>query len=260
MSVLDSMRLDGTAAFVTGASRGLGRAAAIAMAEAGADLALAATNEEKLEETAEEIRALGRRTVVCPLDLKSPAAVKEAVDRAVAELGRLDIVVNAAGVCHRVPTIEMPDEMMMETFEVNVYGTLYVCRAAAAHMQKSEVQKSGGGRIVNFGSVAGTRGRTDLSIYGASKAAVMNLTKSLALDWAALGIRVNCIAPGQFDTDMGWPLREDPELKKKFLARVPLGYMANPNEVGALTVYLSSRASAFMTGSVILLDGGISLL
>ena len=154
----------------------------------------------------------------------------------------------------------MSDEAMMETFEINVYGTMYVCRAAAAHMQKGEVQKSGGGRIVNFGSVAGVRGRTDLSIYGASKAAVMNLTKSLALDWAPLGIRANCIAPGQFDTDMGWPLREDPALKKKFLERVPLRVIAKPEEIGALTVYLSSNASAFMTGSVILLDGGISLL
>ncbi|MEE9275442.1 MAG: SDR family oxidoreductase [bacterium] len=260
MSAQRAGTLEGAAAFVTGASRGLGQASALALAEAGADLALAATNAGALEELAGRVREMGRRAVVCPFDLQEAGAAREAVDRAEEELGRLDIVVNAAGYCLRSPTLDVSDEELHHSFAVNVYGPYHVCRAAAPHMQKPEVRKAGGGRIVNFGSVAGVRGRADLSVYGPSKAAVMNLTQHLAIEWAPVGIRVNAISPGQFDTDMGLPLREDPGMLEAYLKRVPLSRMALPKEIGPLVVYLSSEESAFMTGSVLTIDGGLTIL
>ena len=259
MTFFDSMRLDGAAAFVTGASRGLGRAAALALAEAGADVALAATGAEGLEETAEGVRAMGRRASLHAFDVADPGAARAAVDEAARALGRLDIAVNGAGVCPRVPPLETPDGVVRRIFEVNVFGTLAVCQAAVPHMREPGVQRAGGGRIVNVGSVAGMRGRTDAAVYAASKAAVHNLTQSLALDWAPMGIRVNAIAPGQFDTDMGQPTVGDPKALEAFLQHVPLRRVARPGEMGALVVYLCARASAFMTGSVIVLDGGLSL-
>ena len=134
--------------FITGASRGLGRACALALAEAGADVALAATNTDALEEVAGEVRKLGRSAVICPLDISGSASARSAVGKAARELGRLDILVNAAGICPRVTCLEMSDEEMQTTFEVNVFGTFYVCTEAAKHMQEAAVQKSGGGRIV----------------------------------------------------------------------------------------------------------------
>ena len=259
MSVLDSFQLNGAAAFVSGASRGLGNASALALAEAGADIALGATNESALEETAEAIRAMGRKAVVCPLDIAEPGSARGAVDRAAQELGRLDILVNAAGICPRVSSLDMPDEEMRQTFEVNVFGTFYVCTAAARHMRKSEVQKAGGGRIVNFGSVAGVRARKNVPVYAASKAAVNNLTQSLAAEFAPFNIRVNAVVPGQFDTDMGAPLMNDPEALAAYVEKIPLGRVGQPEEIPGLVVYLCSNASSYVTGSIMIMDGGLTL-
>ncbi len=259
MSVLDSMRLDGSAAFVIGASRGLGRASALALAEVGADLALGATNEKMLEETAGAVRAMGRKAVICPLDITDPASARGAVDRAAEELGRLDILVNAAGYCPRVSSLDMTDEEMRRTFEVNTFGTFYVCTAAARHMQKPGVQETGGGRIVNFGSVAGVRARKNVPVYAAAKAAVNNYTQSLAAELAPLNIRVNAVVPGQFDTDMGAPLMNDPAALAAYVERIPLGRVGQPEEIPALVVYLCSNASSYVTGSVAVIDGGLTL-
>lgn len=259
MSVLDLMDLNGSAAFVTGASRGLGRASALALAEMGADLALGATNRETLDETAETVRAMGRKTAICPMDIADPVSARGAVDRAAEELGRLDILVNAAGVCHRVSSLNMTDDEMRRTFEVNVFGTFYVCTAVARHMRKPEVQNSGGGRIVNFGSIAGVRARKNVPVYAASKAAVNNYTQSLATEFAPLNIRVNAVVPGQFDTDMGAPLINDPEALAAYVERIPLGRVGMPEEIPALVVYLCSNASSYVTGSVAIIDGGLTL-
>ncbi|MFC1491285.1 SDR family NAD(P)-dependent oxidoreductase [Nitrospinota bacterium] len=253
------MKLDGKAAFVTGASRGLGRACALALAEVGSDVALGATKADSLESVAQDIRALGREAAICPLDISDPVSARGAVDRAAQELGRLDILVNAAGICYRVPCLNMSDEDMRKTFEVNVFGNFYVCTAAATHMQKLEVQESGGGRIVTFGSVAGLRARPNVPIYGASKSAVQVLTQSMAADWAPLGIRVNAVIPGQFDTDMGAPLINDPAALAAYLQRMPAGRVAQPDELTALVVYLCSEASSYVTGSLVVVDGGLTL-
>ncbi len=259
MGVLEKMNLDGKAAYVTGASRGLGRACALALAESGANVALGATSSDSLEPVVQEIRELGRSAAVCPLDISDSESARGAVNRAAQELGRLDILVNAAGICERVSCLNMPDEDMRKTFEVNVFGTFYVCTAAAAHMRKPEIRESGGGRIVTFGSVAGLRARTNVPVYGASKSAVQILTQSMAADWASLGIRVNAVIPGQFDTDMGAPLMNDPAALSDYVKRIPAGRVGQPDEIPGLVVYLCSGASSYVTGSLIVIDGGLTL-
>jgi NAD(P)-dependent dehydrogenase (short-subunit alcohol dehydrogenase family) len=259
MNVQEQIKLDGKTAFITGASRGLGRACALALAEAGADVALAATNTDALEDVAGEVRKLGRAAVISPLDISGSASARSAVGRAAQELGRLDILVNAAGICPRATCLEMSDEEMRTTFEVNVFGTFYVCTEAAKHMQEAAVQKSGGGRIVTFGSVAGIRARPNVPIYGASKSAVQTLSQSMAADWASIGIRVNTIIPGQFDTDMGAPLMNDPDALAAYTKRIPLGRVGQPHEMPGLVVYLCSDASSYVTGGMFIMDGGLTL-
>lgn len=259
MSVAEKMNLEGAAAFVTGASRGLGRASALALAEAGADVALGATREDLLEEVAGAVRAMGRRAAVCPLDVSDPVSARDVLDRAVGEMGRLDILVNAAGVCPRVPALGTSDGELADTFAVNVYGTFYLCTAAVPHMQKPEVQRSGGGRIVNFGSVAGLRARPGLPVYAAAKAAVHNLTQSFAADWAPLGIRVNAVVPGQYDTDMGASLMNDPEALAAYVKKMPMGRVGSPEEMPAMVLYLCSNASSYVTGALMIMDGGLTL-
>ncbi|HBK80965.1 MAG TPA: hypothetical protein DDZ83_15055 [Nitrospinae bacterium] len=259
MSVAEKMNLEGAAAFVTGASRGLGRASALALAEAGADVALGATREDLLEEVAGAVRAMGRRAAVCPLDVSDPVSARDALDRAAGEMGRLDILVNAAGVCPRVPALGTSDGELADTFAVNVYGTFYLCTAAVPHMQKPEVQRSGGGRIVNFGSVAGLRARPGLPVYAAAKAAVHNLTQSFAADWAPLGIRVNAVVPGQYDTDMGASLMNDPEALAAYVKKMPMGRVGSPEEMPAMVLYLCSNASSYVTGALMIMDGGLTL-
>ncbi len=253
------MDMTGAAAFVTGASRGLGRASALALADAGVDLALGATREDLLEETAEAVRAKGRRAVVCPLDMADAASVRGAVEAAAEAMGRLDILVNAAGVCPRVSALDTSDEEFEQTFAVNVHGAFRLCTAVVPHMRKPEVQKTGGGRIVTFGSVAGLRARPGLPVYAASKAAVHSLTQSFAADWASLGIRVNAIVPGQFDTDMGAPLMNDPEALAAYVKKMPLGRVGSPGEMPSLVVYLCSPASSYVTGALFVMDGGLTL-
>ena len=259
MSVAEKMNLEGAAAFVTGASRGLGRASALALAEAGADVALGATREDRLEEVAGAVRAMGRQAAVCPLDVSDPVSARDALDRAAGEMGRLDILVNAAGVCPRVPALGTSDGELADTFAVNVYGTFYLCTAAVPHMQKPEVQRSGGGRIVNFGSVAGLRARPGLPVYAAAKAAVHNLTQSFAADWAPLGIRVNAVVPGQYDTDMGASLMNDPEALAAYVKKMPMGRVGSPEEMPAMVLYLCSNASSYVTGALMIMDGGLTL-
>jgi NAD(P)-dependent dehydrogenase (short-subunit alcohol dehydrogenase family) len=174
-------------------------------------------------------------------------------------MGRLDILVNAAGVCPRTPALSTSDGELAGTFAVNVYGTFYLCTAAVPHMLKPEVQQSGGGRIVNFGSVAGLRARPGLPVYAAAKAAVHNLTQSFAADWAPLGSRVNAVVPGQYDTDMGAPLMNDPEALAAYVKKMPLGRVGSPKEMPGMVLYLCSNASSYVTGALMVMDGGLTL-
>ena len=259
MNLKNKFNLEGKVAFISGGSRGLGKACALALAEFGASIALGATDEEKLIKVSGEIKELGSNVITCPMDIANPDSVKKAIDIAAKDFGKLDILVNAAGIWPRVPCLEMSEEEMEKTFQINTFGTFYICNAAANHMKQKIVSDNGGGRIVNFGSVAGFRARPNVPIYAASKAAVHVLTQSIAVDWAKYGIRANVVIPGQFDTDMGAPLMNDPNALEEYVKRIPASRVGQPEELPSLVIYLCSDASSYVTGGLFPMDGGLTL-
>jgi len=251
--VLETLRIDGKAAIVTGASRGLGRAMALALAEAGADVAVAARSVPDLEETAHQIEKLGRRAVVVPTDVTDYTQVEALVGRTVEALGGLDIVVNNSGIARVSPVAEMPPEEFRRTIEVNLIGVFNGCRAAAPRLI---AQRSG--KVVNLASVLGQAGLAGYAAYGASKGGVIALTRCLAVEWARHGVQVNAIAPGWFVTDMNAEAFGDPRVRERLLRDVPARRTGRLEEIGPLLVYLASPASDYMTGQTVFLDGGHS--
>ena len=247
------MMLAGNVAVVTGASRGLGRAIAQALAEAGADVALAARSKKDLEDTARQVQERGRRALVVPTDVASYAEVEALMQRTVRGLGRLDIVVNNAGVAKVAPLAEMTPEDWRLTVDVNLTGVFNSCRAAAPHLI---AQKSG--KVINIASVLGQVGLPGYTIYAATKGGVIALTRALGVEWARHGIQVNAIAPGWFATDMTDPAFADPKINARLTRDIPMRRTGRPEEIGPLAVYLASAASGFMTGQTIYLDGGHS--
>ena len=250
---LEAFGLDGKVAVVTGASRGLGRAMALALASAGADVAVAARSKTDLEETAHAAVGLGRRAVVLPTDVTDYAQVEALVARTVAELGRLDIVVNNSGVAHVAPVAEMAPEDFRRTVEVNLIGVFNGCRAAA-----STLIAQGSGKVINLASVLGAAGLPGYAAYSASKGGVIALTRALGVEWARHGIQVNAIAPGWFVTDMNADAFGDAKVRDRLLRDVPMRRTGRLDEIGPLVVYLASAASDYMTGQTVFLDGGHS--
>ena len=240
------MSLAGRVAVVTGASRGLGRAIALALAEAGADLALAARAKRDLEDTGALVQRAGRRALVAPTDVASYAEVEALMGRAVRELGRLDIVVNNAGVAKVAPLAEMTPDDWRFMVDANLTGVFNGCRAAAPHLI---AQKSG--KVINVASVLGQVGLPGYTLYAATKGGVIALTRALGVEWARHGIQVNAIAPGWFATDMTDPAFSDPKINERLTRDIPMRRIGRP-------IYLASDASAFMTGQTIFLDGGHS--
>jgi len=247
------MSLAGRVAVVTGASRGLGRAIALALAEAGADVALAARAKRDLEDTGALVQRAGRRALVAPTDVASYAEVEALMGRAVRELGRLDIVVNNAGVAKVAPLAEMTPDDWRFMVDANLTGVFNGCRAAAPHLI---AQKSG--KVINVASVLGQVGLPGYTIYAATKGGVIAFTRALGVEWARHGIQVNAIAPGWFATDMTDPAFSDPKINERLTRDIPMRRIGRPEEIGPLAVYLASQASAFMTGQTIFLDGGHS--
>jgi NAD(P)-dependent dehydrogenase (short-subunit alcohol dehydrogenase family) len=247
------MSLAGRVAVVTGASRGLGRAIALALAEAGADVALAARAKRDLEDTGALVQRAGRRALVAPTNVATYAEVEALMGRAVRELGRLDIVVNNAGVAKVAPLAEMTPDDWRFMVDANLTGVFNGCRAAAPHLI---AQKSG--KVINVASVLGQVGLPGYTIYAATKGGVIALTRALGVEWARHGIQVNAIAPGWFATDMTDPAFSDPKINERLTRDIPMRRIGRPEEIGPLAVYLASAASAFMTGQTIFLDGGHS--
>ena len=248
MPVLERSRLHGRRAFVTGASRGIGRAIGLALAEAGADVALAARDETRLTKLAAEIEALSRRAHVVPLDLASLEAIRPAIDAAAETLGGLDILVNNAGVTYR-DGFEIHDPAEFDRmFDINLGAVLFASQAARPHLAAA-----GGGVIVNIGSIAGTKGT---GLYGASKEAVHSLTRGFSREYANDRIRVVALAPGQVYTDMGARVRANPDEMKTLLHHTAQARVADPSEIAAAVVYLASPAADFVTGATIAIDGG----
>jgi NAD(P)-dependent dehydrogenase (short-subunit alcohol dehydrogenase family) len=248
-----ALRLDGRVAIVTGASRGLGRAMAVALAEAGADVAVAARARPDLEETARLVTAAGRRAIVVETDVTAYPQVEALVRRSIAELGGLHVVVNNSGIARVAPVAQMSPEDFRATLEVNLVGVFNGCRAAAAHLL---AQKAG--KIINISSVLGQVGLAGYSAYAASKSGVMGFTRALAAEWARHGIQVNALAPGWFVTEMNADAFADEGTRDRLLRDVPLRRTGRLDEIGPLVVYLASAASDFMTGQTLFLDGGQS--
>jgi NAD(P)-dependent dehydrogenase (short-subunit alcohol dehydrogenase family) len=255
MSVLDSFSLAGRTAIVTGGYRGLGLAFARGLAEAGADVVIGARDEDASVAAAATLAAETGRTVVgIGLDVADQDSAERAVESALAATGRLDIVVNNAGACFHRPALEVPADEWREVFDTNVHGLWLMSQVAGRHFAAQ-----GKGNIVNIGSISAqivNRPQWQPA-YNASKAAVHQLTKSLAAEWAPLGIRVNAVAPGYVKTEMA-PV-DDPQYKPRWIDDAPMQRYALPEEIAPTVVYLASDASSFMTGSVVVIDGGYTL-
>jgi len=238
---------------ITGASRGLGRAIALALADAGADVALAGRSKDALAETAQRATASGRRALVVPTDVASYAEVEGLIQRTIHELGRLDVVVNNAGVAKVAPLAEMTSEDWRFMLDVNLTGVFNGCRAAAPHLI---AQKSG--KVINVASVLGGVGLPGYTIYGATKGGVIALTRALGVEWARHNVQVNAIAPGWFATDMTHEAFADSRINERLTRDIPARRIGRADEIGPLAVYLASASSDFMTGQTLFLDGGHS--
>jgi NAD(P)-dependent dehydrogenase (short-subunit alcohol dehydrogenase family) len=251
--VLNSFDLTGKRALVTGASRGLGLAFSLALAQAGADVALAARGDTA--EAAGSIAAeTGRKTVSITADITQRADAERMIAETVDGLGGLDILVNNAGLCYHREALEVPDSEWHQVYDVNVHG-LWMASTAAAKV----MIPAGGGTIVNVGSISAlivNRPQWQPA-YNSSKAAVHQLTKSLAAEWAPHGIRINALAPGYVKTDMA-PV-DEPQFQVHWVQDPPMQRYATPEEIAPSVIYLASEASAFMTGSVVVIDGGYTL-
>jgi 2-deoxy-D-gluconate 3-dehydrogenase len=243
-------RLDGQAALVTGAGTGIGAAIARALAAAGADVACHG-NKHVPGDTAAEIRKLGRRAAVVTGDLREPATAEALVDATVRELGAIDILVNNAGTIRRSPAVDFSDEDWAAVVDVNLSAVFRLCRAAGKRMLAR-----GRGKIVNISSLLAFQGGITVPAYAASKGGVAQLTKALANEWAGKGVNVNAIAPGYIHTDNTAALAADPVRNRQITERIPAGRWGEPADLGGAAVFLAARASDYVSGHVLVVDGG----
>ena len=249
--VLDSFKLVGKVAWVTGASRGLGRAMAVALAEAGADLVLSARTLIDLEATASEVKRLGRRALVVQADATRKTDAEAVVAKAIAEFDRIDILVNNAGVATAKTLMETEEADWDRVLSTNVRGPYLCARAVGPHMIARKA-----GKIINIGSVLSFIGEPTVVAYAASKGAILQFTRGLAIEWARYNIQVNAICPGYFVTSLNQSFLESVEGKAYVGRWVPMRRPGRPEELGPVVVFLASSASDFMTGAHILIDGG----
>ena len=249
MTVFD---LTGRKAFVTGASRGIGRVIAVALADAGADVALVARSADGLAETAATVVAAGRKACVLPTDVTSYDAVADAAATAIGELGSIDIVVNNAGGSNfMVPFRDLRLTGWDKLLQLNLSSAVYVCHAFAGHLLDR-----GRGSVINVASVAGVSGAPLMSPYGASKAGLISLTRTLAVEWGTAGVRVNALCPGWTATELNRTLWEDPLVGPATVASSAMKRWASAEEMAGPAVFLASDASSFMTGQMLVVDGG----
>ncbi len=248
--------LEGKTAIVTGGGTGIGKSIALEFARAGADVAICSRKLEHLEPVAKAIRDLGRRTFAVAVDVRQEDQVKAMVERAVSEWGRLDVMVNNAGASFRAKPEDISINGWNTVVQINLNGVFLGCKWAGRHMMER-----GRGTIINIASIAGVYGSTMMSHYGASKSAVIMLTRELAVAWARKGVRVNCIAPGPIETEGYLDVlhKTDPEAEKTYRRvadRVAMGRWGKVEEIAYPCVFLASEASAFITGETIVVDGG----
>src|SRR5262245_38245133 len=258
MSVWDRFRLDGKRALITGGSRGLGRAMAQALTEAGADLVLVGREQERLHEAGQALSQFGRRVDLVCADIATPAEAQRMCEQVLVNHGPIHILINNVGGRRiSIPTEQLPLEDWQRIVDLNLTSAFLCCKLIGGEMVKRRA-----GRIINIASIAGMivnrgiYGRT----YETSKAALVAFTKTLAVDWAPYQVTVNAVAPGGFLTDPNrrW-FSEKPELKDIFTSMVPMGRLGEPEEIGPLALYLASDASSYMTGATVVIDGGYTL-
>ena len=266
--MLEDFNLKGTTVLLTGGGRGIGKAIALVLAEAGADVAVAARTLSQVEETASAIRATGRRSLAIQVDVTDSAQVDEMVGKTTDQFGQIDVMVNNAGTTigassvlalenlsesdtRRVDNTGMDDEKWRTVLETNLFSAFYCCRAVARQMLERRK-----GKIINISSMTGGLAEPYYTAYDSSKSALNMLTKCLALEWGPYNINVNGIGPGWFITELTRHRFADPEILKERVQGIPLGRLTDMRDLGLLAVYLASAASDWMTGQVIVLDGG----
>jgi len=252
--VLDSFRLDGKVALVTGGARGLGRTMAIALAEAGADIALSGRSAGPCEETAAEIsQATSRRARGFAADVTKLADVERLVADVEAELGQVDILINNAGINIRGAINQLTEADWDAVIDTNLKGPFLCARTVGPAMVKR-----GWGRVISLSSVLGKIALPGRAPYASSKAGVINLTRVLALEWAGTGVTANAICPGAFATEMNRQLLDDPVKYKEFVSRIPMGRWGDLDEMAGIVVFLASPAASYVTGAAVSVDGGWS--
>jgi NAD(P)-dependent dehydrogenase (short-subunit alcohol dehydrogenase family) len=243
--------LSGKVAMVTGGSRGLGEVAVMALAKAGADVAVCGRKVQDLERVSGAVKALGRRSGAFALEVTSKAAVQEGVKRILQELGKVDILVNNAGVNYRVPVLEYPEEEWDLVINTNLKGYFLVAQAVVPQMIER-----GYGKVINMSSILGAVALPNQLAYASSKGGVDQMTKVMAIEWAKKGVRVNAIGPTYFETELVAQLRNDPERFNFINERTPMGRWGYPHELEGIVIFLAAPASDFITGQTIYIDGG----
>lgn len=243
--------LKGKVAVVIGGTTGIGRTLSVGLAEAGADVVASSRRIEPVNETASEIESRGRRTLRLTSDVCDRGSLEALRDQTIAAFGKVDILVNCAGTTKRAPTIDFPEDIWNNILETNLTGTLRACQVFGKHMLNR-----GQGRIINIASLSTFVGLFEVAAYAASKAGVGSLTKSLAVEWSRHGVLVNAIAPGVYRTALNAALLDGTERGREFLTRTPMGRFGKTEELVGAAVYLASDASSFVTGEILVVDGG----
>ncbi len=249
--IIDQFKLDGQVALVTGACQGLGQAMALALAEAGADIA--GLDRGESQATGEAVQRLGRRyyPIVCDLRAASVAGLQQVVAGVVAELGRLDILVNNAGIIRRTPALDFSETDWDDVLQIDLKAAFFLSQAAGRVMVAQQH-----GKIISVASMLSFQGGINIPSYTAAKSGIAGLTRALANEWAKHGVNVNAIAPGYMATDNTAPLRADPNRAPAILERIPAARWGTPDDLKGIVVYLASAASDYMHGAIIPVDGG----
>jgi NAD(P)-dependent dehydrogenase (short-subunit alcohol dehydrogenase family) len=251
--ILDEFSLAGQVGIVTGGGQGLGKVFCQAFAEAGADIVVAEYNPATGPGTVEEVKAKGRHALYVQTDVRNPESVNAMVVQAIAEFGKIDFLMNNAGIAHWMEAEKVALADWQNVIDVNLNGVFYCCQAVGQHMIERR-----NGRIINIASMSGmiVNRPQPQSSYNTSKAAVIHLTKSLAVEWAPYNVRVNAICPGYMRTAMTKPFFDDPKYGNLWIDMIPMRRPGEPEELGPLAVFLASEASSYMTGSAVVIDGG----